>query len=100
MGRNKDVRCSICSKSMRKDHLKRHQSVHPDILSMSDKDMREEIRAREATRLYREERRQKIEEIAHQEGIIPNVSEEYEVENASSLKEELLQTNKDYLGRL
>ena len=100
MGRNKYIRCNICSKSMRKDNLKRHHKSHKDILSMSDKDMREEIRAREATRLYREERRQKIEEIAHQEGIIPNLSEEYEVENASSLKEELLQTNKDYLEKI
>ena len=67
---------------------------------MSDKDMREEIRAREATRVYREERRQKVEEIAHQEGIIPNLSKEYLVENANSLKEELLQTNKEFLEKI
>lgn len=29
MGRNKQIDCPICSKSIRKDNLKRHLSTHP-----------------------------------------------------------------------
>ena len=54
MDRHKHVRCNICSKSMRIDHLKRHHQTHKDILSMTDDDAREEIRARHATQIHRE----------------------------------------------
>ena len=100
MGRNKHIRCKICSKSLRKDTLNRHHETHKDILSMSDEDMREEIRARHAAQMYREERRQKVEEIAHQDGISINLPKEFEYEDIASLEEELLQTNKEYLEKI
>ena len=54
---------------MRSDHLRRHQLTHRDILSMTDDEIREELRARHATRVYRKEKHQRIEEIAQQENI-------------------------------
>ena len=67
--RNKRVRCSVCNRNMRSDTLKRHTSTHIDILSMSEDEVRAELKARNAVSLKREEKRQKIEEIAHKEGI-------------------------------
>ena len=100
MGRNKHIRCKICSKSIRKDTLNRHHETHRDILSMSDEDMREEIRARHATQMYREDRRQKVEEIAYNDGISINLPKEFEIEDITNLKEELLQTNEEYLEKI
>ena len=67
--RHKTVRCKVCSKSMRSDHLKRHSAKHKDILAMSDDKVREELRARHSAQLLREERQQAVEEIAQQENI-------------------------------
>ena len=67
--RNKAVRCNICSKCMRSDHLKRHMQKHKDILSMTDDEAKEELRARHTAQMHREERRREIEEIALQEEI-------------------------------
>ena len=67
--RNKQVRCVVCSRSIRSDNLKRHATIHKDILSMSEDEVREELKARYAVSLEREEKRQKIEDIAHKEGI-------------------------------
>ena len=43
--------------------------THKDIISLSDDEVREELRARHTSQMYREERRRQIEEIAHQDGI-------------------------------
>lgn len=99
MDRHKYVHCKSCSKSMRSDNLKRHQLTHKDILSMSDVEMRQELRVRNETRLFREQQRQKVEEIAQQENIpldICNQSPLLPVEK-SSLEEELLKTNQEYI---
>ena len=87
---------------MRSDNLKRHQLTHKDILSMSDVEMRQELRVRNETRLFREQQRQKVEEIAQQENIpldICNQSPLLPVEK-SSLEEELLKTNQEYIKQL
>ena len=67
--RHRTVRCKVCSKSMRSDHLERHTKKHEDILAMSDDNVREELRARHSAHLLREERQQVVEEIAQQENI-------------------------------
>jgi len=85
---------------MRKDNLKRHHETHKNILSMTDEDVKEEIRARHATQIHREERRQKVEEIAQQEGICINLPNEFEIEDIASLEEELLKTNKEHLEKI
>ena len=65
--RNKHIRCSICSKSMRSDILKRHTKTHKDILSLPEEEARQELRIRHEVQTQREEKRQKLEEIAQQE---------------------------------
>ena len=44
---------------MRSDKLKHHVRTHTDILTMSDKEAREELRTRNKVHMQREERRQK-----------------------------------------
>ena len=68
-GKHKMVRCKICAKSVRSDHIKRHQRTHKDFHSMSKDEAREELRARYEAGVKREEKRQQIEEIAREEGI-------------------------------
>ena len=41
LNRNKHIRCSICARSIRSDHVKRHARTHKDMLSMADEDIRE-----------------------------------------------------------
>ena len=64
--RHKKVRCLVCGKSMRSDHLKRHTKTHMDLLSMTDDEVRDELKAE----LQKEKRLEEIEEIAQQEGIL------------------------------
>ena len=52
--RHKKVRCLVCSRIMRSDILKRHASTHKDILSMSEDEAREELKARHEVNLERE----------------------------------------------
>ena len=111
--RNKAVRCNICSKCMRSDHLKRYMQKHKDILSMTDDEAKEELRARHTAQMHREERRREIEEIALQEEI-PIDSDSPEryywnegmQHNASSwdadkdIRERLIKNNKIYKQKL
>ena len=99
---NKQVRCSVCSQCIHSDHLKRHARTHKDILTMNDDEVREELRARHAAQIYREERRQELEEIAQQEGVpiihCTDVTPSSTL-NVISLREELLQNNQEYLEK-
>ena len=100
---NKSVRCIICSKRMRSDNLKRHMETHKDIISMTDDEARDELRARHTAQMQREERWQKIEEIAHKEGIpIDRCKEiiEAPVFDEENLRVELLKNNQLYLGKI
>ena len=102
--RNKRVRCSVCNRNMRSDTLKRHTSTHIDILSMSEDEVRAELKARNAVRLKREEKRQKIEDIAHKEGIpLPKDIIETSfnvVDDDVNLEKDLLKDNQLYLERI
>ena len=100
MDRHKFVHCKICSKGMRFDHLRRHELTHRDILSMTDDEIREELRARHVTRVYREEKHQRIEEIAQQENIPIELCVQTSSSKSKDLEEELLQTNQEYLEKI
>ena len=54
---------------MLSNNLKRHEQTHGDILSMTDDEVRKELRTQHAVQKQREERRQKVIEIAQEEGI-------------------------------
>ena len=77
--------------------MKRHARTHQDILTMSEDEAREELRRRNDNCLEREEKYQKLEEIAQQEEI--DISNCIETQSTStltkSLEEELLKENQD-----
>ena len=62
------VKCKICDKSIRSDHVKRHSHTHKDLYALDVNDMREEIKERKRQYENREERKRSVREIAQQEG--------------------------------
>ena len=86
MNRNIKVRCRVCGKCMRSDSLKRHIKIHDAILNMPADKAREEIKILRAANMEREEKRQKIEEIA--------------IEGDKDLREKLLRDNRIYLDKI
>ena len=86
---------------MLSNKLKRHAKTHKDFLCMSEEEARNELRARHAIQLEREEKRQKIEEIAHQEGIpLPKEIIEASVIDVENLREDLLKDNQLYYDKI
>ena len=102
--RNKHICCSICGKSMRSDILKRHTKTHKDILSLNEEEARRELRIRHEVQLQREEKRQKLEEIAQQEGIpitlCTDISTTPTILDPKNLEEQLLHDNQIYLDKI
>ena len=100
--RHKKMQCKVCGRCIRSDNMKRHSRTHQDILTMAEDEAREELRRRNESFLEREEKIQKLEEIAHQEEIdISNCLDTTPTPVITqSLEEELLKENQDYLDRL
>ena len=67
---------------------------------MTDDEVREELRARHSTRVFREEQHQRVEEIAQQENIPIELCVQTSSSTLESLEEELLQTNQEYLEKI
>ena len=98
---NKQVRCLACSRCIRSDNLKRHAKTHNDLLSMTEDEARDELKARHAVKLEREQKRQKIEEIAHKEGLpLPKYIIETSANDDVDLEGDLLKDNELYLERI
>ena len=100
--RHKTVRCKICCKSMYSYNLKRHSRTHKDILSLTDSKVVEELKARHAVKLKREERRQEIERIAQKHDIPIEYCEDgnttsLEIENMEDI---LLKNNQIYMEKI
>ena len=103
INRHKHIHCSICGKSMRSDHMKRHTKTHKDILSLPEEEARQELRIRHEVQLQREEKRQKLEEIAHQEGIPITLCTDTTtpfIIDPKSLENQLLHDNQNYLNKI
>ena len=103
--RHKIVSCTICGKRMRSDTLKRHIRIHKDILSMTDEEVRVELRERHAESLRREERRKKVLEIALEENIPSSDCNEvalfsYDTTNSVSLREDMNYNNQEYIAKI
>ena len=75
---------------------------HKDILAMNDEEAREELRRRHATELDREDRRQRVQEIALQEGVPIELCDGTSTvkPNIVSLRGELLHDNQEYLEKI
>ncbi len=59
----KKFKCEVCEKWMRSDVLGRHMKIHKDLLTLPSDEMEEELKARHARKLARqdkEEKRQKV----------------------------------------
>ena len=101
---NKKVQCMICSRSILSDHLKRHARTHKDILTMTEDEVREELRIRKSSHLQREANRQKVIKIAQQENIpieccsVANTP--VSMLDTPSLREDMLRDNKIYLYKI
>lgn len=90
---------------MRSDHLKRHIGRHNDIISMTDEEVREELHIRHTTHTLRNDRQQKIEEIAEQEGIPlihcrDVIAEPVAVYSVDEEEEDMLRDNQHYLEKI
>ena len=66
---------------------------------MTDDEIRQELRVRNASRVFREEQRQKIEEIARK-AEIPTPKEIAIAESEEDMREDLLLDNKYYLEKI
>ena len=97
--RHKMVRCKVCNRSIRSDHVKRHARTHKDILTMSDQDVREELRSRQLVKMRREEQQQRVMEIAQQENISIDLHPEQSIDT-ELLRSDLLLDNQEYLYQI
>ena len=67
---NKMAECLVCRKKMRRDVLRRHTNTHKDLLSLSEEEVKKELRVRHAADVEQTEhaaKRQRIQEIAEEE---------------------------------
>ena len=105
--RHKKTRCIFCGKCIRSDHVERHARTHKDVLVMTDEEVRDELRRRNALHTQKEEQRQRVTEIAQQENIPlyhcndPQLHESASCEtDIHSLETDLLKDNQDYLDKI
>ena len=65
----KHISCQQCTRSICSDNLKRYAGSHKDLPTMSEEEVVKELRALQTAQILREEREQKIEEIAPRENL-------------------------------
>ena len=87
---------------MRSDNLRGHMKRHKDLLALPEDEFRKEVKARHEFELSREAKRQRLENIALEEGIpIPKeIASSKMVEDTGDLKERMLQEQNNYLEKL
>ena len=103
--RHKKIQCNVCGRYMLSNNLKRHIKTHKDILAMTDEEVRDELRRRNALHIQQEERKQRVVEIAEQESIpvyhcddqLKPTSYKMDIE---SLEADLLKDNQDYQHKI
>ena len=102
--RHKKVECDVCSKLMRSDNLKRHKQTHRDLLSLPDDEIKNELETRQEIKKKREEKIQKIEEIAKENNLaIPDeiTSRKREsVDKIADVRTRCLQNQQLYLEKI
>ena len=105
---NRYVYCKVCRKRVRSDNLKRHKKTHTDLLSLPEEKMKEELRVRHTDEVQRQERavkRQRIEEIAKEEGLmipeeIPKEVASEEMLNKETIRKEMVEENRQYITKI
>ena len=56
---HKKLKCEVCEKYTRSDTLGRHMKIHKDLLTLPSDEMEEELKARHARKLERQEKKKK-----------------------------------------
>ena len=98
---NKQSKCTVCEKWMRSDKLQRHMKTHNDLLSLSEEELKEELRARHTIQLEREAKRQRIEEIAAEEGLsLPKEVTAEETIDKETVRKEMMEENQQYISKI
>ena len=97
------VKCKICDKSIRSDHVKRHSHTHKELYALDVNDMREEIKERKRQYENREERKRSVREIAQQEGTsLECIGEQTSLAalDIETLEVEMFKDNQKYLENI
>ena len=92
MVRNRKVVCLVCERSMDSDKLKRHTRIHKDLLSLSEDEVKKELRERHDIKIEREAKRRRAEEIAGEEGL--SIPQEVKSIDKESVRNELIIENR------
>ena len=101
MSRHRKVVCLVCEKSMDSDKLKRHRRIHKDLLSLSEEEVKEELRKRHVIQLEREAKRKRVEDIALEQGVsLPKEISNTQPLEKDDLREDLLKDNQLYLEKI
>ena len=102
---HKMIKCLVCEKWMRAEKLQRHSQVHKDLLDLPEEEIKEELRIRHSKRQKREVKRQRIVEIATEEGL--NIPTEIAAEVSSNktldretLCKEMEEENRRYIIKI
>ena len=102
--RNKKAECDECGKRMRSDNLMRHKQTHRDLLSLPVNEIKNELETRQEIKKKREEKIQKIEEIAKKNNLaIPDeiTSRKREsVDEIDDVRTRCLQNQQLYLEKI
>ena len=69
--RHKQVACSVCTKMMRDDNVKRHMKLHADLDEMGETEKRAELERRKEAYEHREKQREETRSIAQEIGAPP-----------------------------
>ena len=102
---HKHIKCKVCEKWTRSDKLGRHMKIHKDLLSLSSDEMEEELKARHARKLERQNREVKRQNVVATASKL-NIPVPPELQDCSLEEEELplhqrlLDNKKRYLERL
>ena len=100
--RHRKAECNVCNKVMRSDNLKRHKQTHKDLLSLTDNEIKNELKARQEIKEKQEEKIRKIEEIARENNLtIPEEIKKHKpVHQTNDVRARCLQNHKLYLEKI
>ena len=98
MVRNRKVVCLVCERSMDSDKLKRHTRIHKDLLSLSEDEVKKELRERHDIIMERDAKRRRVEEIAVEEGL--SIPQEIKSIDKESVRNELIIGNELYKAKI
>ena len=98
MVRNRKVVCLVCERSMDSDKLKRHTRIHKDLLSLSEDEVKKELRERHDILMERDAKRRRVEDIAVEEGL--SIPQEVKSIDKESVRNELIIGDELYKAKI